>query len=253
MPLLLVLSVVLQFCCLVHMVKTGRPYWWIWVILIGSYLGVAVYVVTQVVPDLRNDPRARRAARGVVRAIDPARERRRIENELAVADTVQNRMRLGREVLALGDAAYAEELFASCLKGPHATDPDILLALAHAQFERGDAAATRRTLDTLIAANPSYESTDGHLLYARALETLGESDAALHEYETLARSYPGEEARWRYGDLLVRQQRHADARRVFDDMLRRERAAPAYYRRKEKDWLAQARSALAKLGPASIQ
>lgn len=251
MPILVALSVILQFCCLVHMVRSGRPYWWIWVILIGSYLGVAVYIVTQVLPELRNDPRARRAARNVVRAIDPARERKRIEAQLAVADTVQNRLHLAHECLALGDPVNAEELFASCLKGPHATDPDILLALAQAQFARGDAAAARKSLDTLIAANPDFQSSDGHLLYARALEALGETDAALHEYETLARSYPGEEARYRYADLLLRQSRYADARAVLDDMMRRERAAPSYYKRKEKDWLAQARTALARLGPRS--
>ena len=56
MPVLLIASVLLQFVCLVHMVRSGRPYWWIWVIMIGSYLGVAVYFFTQMLPDLRNDP-----------------------------------------------------------------------------------------------------------------------------------------------------------------------------------------------------
>jgi hypothetical protein len=248
MPLVIAGSVLLQFFCLVHMVRTGRPYWWLWIILVGSYLGSLVYIFTQVVPDLRRDPRARRAARNVVKSIDPERDRRRIAAQLDAADTVENRLRLAREALALGDAAQAEALFDSARKGPHADDPDILLGLAQAQFARGDAAATRATLDALIAANPAFRSADGHLLYACALEQLGEHDAALHEYEALATSYPGEEARVRYAGLLVARERHADARRVLDDIAKRERAAPAYYRRKEKDWLAQAKALRAKIG-----
>lgn len=248
MPLLIAGSVLLQFFCLVHMVRTGRPYWWIWIILLGSYLGALVYIFTQVVPDLRDDPRARRAARAVAKKIDPERERRRIAAELDVADTVENRLRLAREALALGDAQHAEALFESARKGPHASDPDILLGLAQAQFARGDAAATRTTLDALKAANPAYRSTDGHLLYARALEQVGELDAALDEYEALATSYPGEEARVRYAELLVRRERHADARRVLDEIAKRERAAPPYYRRKERDWLAQAKALRGRIG-----
>ena len=85
MPILVLVSLALQFFCLVHMVRSGRPYWWIWVIMLGSYLGVAVYVVTQVLPDLRHDPRSRQLARQVVHTFDPERQRRRIAQELEAA------------------------------------------------------------------------------------------------------------------------------------------------------------------------
>ena len=59
----------------------------------------------------------------------------------------------------------------------------------------------------------------------------------------------GEEARLRYGLLLKRLQRYADARRVFGDMLKRAKVAPGYYRRKEKPHLDAAKRELAALGP----
>src|SRR5690606_38484897 len=98
MPLLVIASIALQFFCIVHMIRSGRPYWWAFIIIIGSFLGSAVYIVTQVLPDLRYSYGAQRAVRRVKRAIDPQRERRRIEAELAVADTVTNRLRLAREI-----------------------------------------------------------------------------------------------------------------------------------------------------------
>ena len=93
------------------------------------------------------------------------------------------------------------------------------------------------TLDALIAANPKYRSSDGHLLYARALEAMGETAAALHEYETLAPGYPGEEGRARYAQLLLRDGQRDEAQAVFNDIIRRSSLAPDYYRRDQREWI----------------
>ena len=62
MPILVLLSLALQIACAVHVVRTRRELYWIWIILIGSYLGVVIYVIANVLPDLRHDPRARKTA-----------------------------------------------------------------------------------------------------------------------------------------------------------------------------------------------
>lgn len=242
MPILLIVSICLQVYCLIHMVRTGRPYWWIWVIMIGSYIGVTVYFVTQILPDLRNDPTARRAVRNVQKTIDPLRDKKRIAAQLEVADTIENRLRLAAECLDLGDLLNAEELYASCLRGPHATDPDIMLGLAKAQFGRGDAAAAKKTLDRLIESNPQFRSTEGHLLFAKSLEAIGDTAGALQEYETLAASYPGEEGRARYGMLLKRLDKPTEAQAVFEQILARAKVAPKYYQRAQREWIELARA-----------
>lgn len=244
MPLLLGLSILLQFICLVHVVRSGRPYWWILIILMGSYLGVAVYAFTQILPDLQNDPRARRAARGLAKKIDPQKDLRRLRDELTRADTVQNRLRLGAEFLEFGEAAEAEAVFRDCLRGMYATDPDILLSLAHAQFVQDKIADAHATLGTLIAANPDYKSADGHLLYARTLEGLDRLQEALAEYDVLDESFPGEEARVRKAELLIRLGRKDDARATLEKTLARTRIAPAYYRKAQSEWIERARKLL---------
>jgi hypothetical protein len=241
MPFVIVLSLVLQFICLVHMVRSGRPYWWLWVIMLGSYLGVAVYAVTQILPDLRNDPRSRRAARSVVRTFDPERQRRRVEAELAVADTMQNRLRLARECEELGDHARAESLLQSCLQGVHADNPDVMHQLARAQFGQHRFEQARATLDGLIQAHPTFRSPDAHLLYARALEGAGEHQRAIDEYAVAAEAFPGEEGRVRYARLLADMGRQAEAGEVMQQVLHRTRIAPAYYRRNNHRWIAEAK------------
>lgn len=250
MSIVFLLSIALQVGCAVHVVRSGRPLYWIWLIIIGSYLAVAVYVLIAVIPDLRHDPRGRQAVNRTVNLIDPQRRRRELQRQLELSDTVHNRRRLAEESLKLGDYTNARELYESLLTGMYATEPDFMLGLAQAQAGEGDFAATRGTLESLIAANPRYKSHDGHLLYARSLEALGQTDEALEEYRVLADSFPGEEGRFRYGRLLAKTARHDEARDVFATQIRRASLMPGYYRRKEQEWLKAAKAELGQLGGA---
>ena len=244
MHLLFILSVVLQFICLVHMVRSGRPYWWLWVIMLGSYLGVAVYFFTQILPELQRSPATRRAVRNVQRKLDPERDHKRIAAELEVADTVVNRSRLAEESMALGDFAAAASLYEGCLRGQHQGAPDLMVGLARAQFGAADFAAAKATLQALIAANPGFRSPEGHLLFARSLEALGDSTAALTEYSALAESFPGEEGRVRYALLLKRTGQLDEAHAVCKRVLQRVKVAPRYYQRENSEWIEQARAQL---------
>lgn len=249
MPILVLLSLALQIACAVHVVRTRRELYWIWIILIGSYLGVAIYLIANVLPDLRHDPRARKTASKMLDTVAPERRRKQIEQRLELADTVDNRRALAEECLNLGDYANAADLYRSILKGINANDVGFGIGLARAQVGLDDFAGAKQTLDQLYAANAQLRSSDADLLRARIDEALGDPDAALVRYRDLAMSYPGEEARYRYATLLVRRSRLREAREVFNDMLKRAKLSPGYYRRKEAQWLDAARRELASLGP----
>lgn len=244
---IILLSIALQIACCVHAVRTGRPLYWVFILLVFSYLAVLVYFIAEILPDLRYSPDARRAMRKVKDRIDPEREKRVASRQLGLADTLDNRRRLAAESLRSGDYAHAAELYGQSLKGLYATDPDLMLGLAKAQFGLGQAQQARDTLDALIAANPTFRSSDGHLLYARAVEDIGDIPAALHEYDAVVRGYPGEEARARYGLLLKRNGDPARAREVFREIVVRSDAAPKYYQREQRDWIELARRELKEL------
>ncbi len=133
------------------------------------------------------------------------------------------------------------------MRGLYRDDPHLMLGLAKAQFGLGQPQQTRQTLDALIAANPSFRSHDGHLLYARAVEGSGDTEAALHEYDTLAQGYPGEEARVRYAQLLQRIARNDQARAVYEQVLRHAAASPKHYQREQRAWVDLARKGLREL------
>ncbi|WP_242112226.1 tetratricopeptide repeat protein [Luteimonas aquatica] len=235
---ILILSALLQIGCAVHVVRTGRPMYWIFILLIGSFIAVAIYFFAEVLPGMRHSPGARRAIRGVHDRIDPERGKRRATRALDIADTQDNRRRLAEQSLLSGDYQQAAELYRSALKGLYKTDPNLLLGLAQAQFALDQPQQARQTLDELIAANPDFRSADGHLLYARAVEATGDVAAALHEYEAIvAGGHPGEEARVRYALLLKRQGESAKADALFAETLKRVKLSPGYYQREQREWV----------------
>jgi hypothetical protein len=113
--------------------------------------------------------------------------------------------------------------------------------MAEAQFLKqtpGDALAT---LERLSAADGNFRPMERRLLLAQVFEALGRSQDALTEYESLANQYPGEEARCRYGLLLLQTGQSEKAQEVFQRILLSARRSPRYYRKAQRKWIQTAR------------
>jgi len=245
MPVVAIVSFAIQLACAVHCVRSGRETYWIYIILFLPGFGWLLYVITQVLPELRYNRQLKRARSSFGKAVNPLGDVRRLEEQLEIADNIDNRLQLADACANSGQAHRAVELYQQCLTGPYVDDPHILLKLARVQFDLEQPAETRKTLDHLIAANPDFNSTDGHLLYARSLEKLGETQAALEEYAALEDAYPGEEARIRYAGLLKKNGEVEMAVELYRKTLLRSKRAPKYYQRAQKRWIRIARDNLA--------
>lgn len=237
MPIAFIVSILLQAGLVIHCIKTGRNTIWIWVIVLLPVAGPLAYVAVELLPDLFGSRTAKRAMRGVQKTLDPERDLRRLESEARATGGIASRKRYADELMRQKKFAEAEGVYRETLTGLYAQDADLMLALAQAQFAKGDAAAARGTLDDLIRLNPEFKSADGHLLYARALEGEGNVAKALEEYATLVEYYPGAEATVRYVRLLRANGRGGDADRLRSELLDRARIAPAHFRRTQKEWL----------------
>jgi len=238
------ISILVQVGLVVHCIRTGRNFMWVWVLVFAPLIGGIAYALIEILPGLFASTTAKRAARGVRRAIDPHQELRRYEAEAQRAGDVASSQRYADELVRQGRAAEAIVVYRKALRGLYEHDPNLLLGLARAQFESGAPAEARATLDALIAGNPQFRAPDGHLLYARALEAEGNHDKALAEYKVLAGYYAGAEASLRYAQLLARNGQRELARSTLTGLLEHARLAPRHYQKAQADWLAQARREL---------
>jgi hypothetical protein len=185
---------------------------------------------------MMSNRRSHRAAAGVVGVLDPGRGLRDATRLVEMTPTAKNKAGLAEQYMLAGRTAEAVALYRETLTGIHETDPGMMLGLARALHAQGDAAGTEHVLEALRAANPRYNSSEGHLLYARSLEEQGKSAAALEEYAALVNYFPGQEARVRYGMLLDKCDRQIEARRLYDEVIQAIEYGPRHQYREQREW-----------------
>ena len=241
---LLMISGLISLALVVHCIKTGRNTIWVYVLVVlltfAPFVGPAIYIAAEILPDLWRSRGSQRAVRGLRTTLDPEGNLRKFENEMQVTGNVASKQKYADELVRLGRAKEALPIYRTCLTGGFADDPKLLLGYARAQFEAGEAAAARQTLDDLIAKHPDFKSADGHLLYARALEEEGNSEKALSEYAALVDYFAGAEAAVRYARLLIRSDQRPLAQQTLKALLDRAKFAPAHYRKAQREWLDEA-------------
>lgn len=245
MPTIGILVVLAQIACAVHVVRSGRNYIWIYLVVFVPVIGMAAYFLAEILPEFLRGRTAHRVASGMGQAIDPGRSLREALRRVQITPTTENKMALAEQYRLAGKPDAAIALYREALTGIHATDPAMMLGLARALFAQGDAAAAQSTLEALREANPSYNSPEGHLLYARSLEAQGKVEAALKEYQALIAYYPGQEARCRYALLLQQSGHGEEARHLFDEICQLIEYGPRHQRRAQRQWYDLARRARA--------
>src|SRR5262249_55363591 len=171
---------------------------------------------------------------------DRARQSRTLAEELEIADTIAARLALAEACPTLGKFDEAWRHYDDVLAQPMGDEPAYALGKARAEFGLGRPQDAITTLDALRRRWPDYQSADGHLLYARALEQSGRSSEALEEYEAVATYYAGAEARVRWALLLGKVGRRTEAKRLCTEVLTRMKRAPKYVRKAQAEWIAVA-------------
>src|SRR3954453_6973211 len=201
MPIVLVLAVI-NILLIIHAAKTGRFSPWGFIILMMPGIGAIAYVAMELIPSWFGTRQGRQARQSLGRAIDRDKRYRALKEQIEIADTIANRAALAEECLVRGRYREAEAQYDEILAKPLGDEPGNVLGKARALFGDGRLAATVELLDRLRERWPDYESAEGHLLYARALEDSGRLAEATDEYRELSGYYAGAEPRVRYGLAL---------------------------------------------------
>jgi hypothetical protein len=242
--LVLIVGFLIAMC--VHVVRSGRELFWIWIILIVfPPVGALVYFIAVVLPELIRGPTARKLGRAAQETLDPARAYRDAKAAHDVAPTVHNQMKLAAAAAELGRHAEAEALYDQALQGVHADDPALLLCRAKALVELGRPAEALPLLEKLSEEGKEGRTPQAVLALARALEGLGRRIEAEKAYEWAAPRFPGLEGVARQAAFLAREGRRPEAEAALAEIDRRIDRANPHFRREARAWRDFAAQAIA--------
>ena len=245
MPLLGAVVLLIQFCFAYHALKTGRPYWWIFVIMAFPIMGCVIYYFVEVFPRTRESAKAERAINKVVsnisRAIDPEKDLRERVGQAELNPSIDNRIALARECVASGMPGEAAKLYRSCLTGPFSKDLNIRFGLLEAELAAGEYTTARGTADALLRENAGFKDGDVRLLLARALEGAGDVNAAEGAYVDAVNAFRGEEAKYRYGAMLKSIGQIERANVFFREVVKNAERSPRFYQDAQSEWIKAAK------------
>ncbi len=230
---------ILQILALVHVVRRRPETYWIWIILLGGFLGAAAYIVVEVAPDTRLlgdffKGFHRRSRIQQLEAIILDNPSSGNYEELADLLLDQKQYARARDCYDKAIAARANSMDAFYRRG--------LCSLALKDNLRAVA-----DLEHVVGHEQRYDHdrAAGFLAQAYGLEGQAEKADALFATATQFSNAP--EIHYNYARFFQAQGRTNEAREVVQRMLDRKRTMPRYLQRLERPWFRKANSLLKEL------
>jgi hypothetical protein len=239
---LFLVMILIQVCCVVHLIRNNRNSLWLWAIILLPIAGSAAYVVVEVLPGLAQRREVRAAKSAAIRKFDPDRDLRAAREALETTDTAANRTALADALAEKGAWGDAVLHYRAALAKMPVGDRNAQIKLARALLESGDSAAARRQLETLPESGSQTANDSAGLLLARALQACGDNAKALALYADVGLRLAGAEAQCRQAALLIEQGRNREALPLLEEAARRAKKIDRFERAREGemyDWAAR--------------
>jgi hypothetical protein len=241
---MLILTYLPSVLCGIHVVRTGREMFWLWLFIIGPLIAPAFYLFAVLVPEWTGGRTARGVGRAAQQALDPERDYRNAMRALEDTPTIGNRMKVAQAAAALGRWSDAEAQWAQCVEGHWAEDPTILLGHANALLELERYAEALQRVEQLKALGREGATPVVALAFARAYEGLGRNDDADDAYRFAADRVPGLESGARYVAFMAKTGRREDAEIGMAEIERRLQKIAPPLRAEARIWRDMAAKAL---------
>jgi len=240
-------SLLIQIALCVHVYKTGRPYWWMWIILMASFVGALIYVLVELLPELRA---VGRRSGGPAWFVPQRVVIQRAREELEEGPTIQRRFTLASLLFDHGQREEADSVATEAVGGVFKTDPEVIAEVAWYKVELGKYDEAQRLLDNAAGKIQKTTALKLQVLRGRILLGRRQYKPALELFTGLMAEGLGEEPRYYRALCLAGLGDRTQAGALLQDITKAYRKGNTIWRRAEKPWYQSAKRKLQELTAA---
>jgi len=235
-------GIVLQALALLHFVRRRPDSFWLFIIIMGGWVGALVYIAAEVIPDA-----------GLLRDVFQVFPRRKrikfLEAAVLENPSIGNYEELGDLYLDDGRFAKARECFDRIIS-PRTDSIDPLYRRALAALAMNDLQPAADDLTRVVGMDPKYDYHRAAGLLAHVLGRLERNDEAAARFEEVTQISTLSETQYHYAAFLAATGRGDAAREWAQRVLAKKLTMPAYMRRRERKWFRKAKALIKRLPAA---
>jgi hypothetical protein len=223
-----------QIVALVHFVRRRPDWYWLWIILMGGFVGAAAYIIVNVLPDV---DLAREVYSGFGR-------RTRIEAlEAAILDnpSAGNYEDLAELYWEQKEYAQARQAYDHAI----AARSDSVHAFYHralCAMELKDFSGALPDFEHVVRTDPKHDYGRAAALLAHAYAMTGQAERAAALFAEVTQTMTTPETLYNYACFLNLQGRLDEAREWAQKILLKKRTMPRFQQRREQVWFRKANS-----------
>lgn len=236
------LILVLQAVCVFHAIRSQNQNKWIWIIVFLPVVGCIAYIFSEILT--KNKIQNTQVV--LNKAINPGGQVKKLEQELKVSDSFENRIALADAYLSINRLLEAQELYEESLNGIFKDNQHVIQQLCKVYYLLEKYPNTLPLIEK-IKANKEFNSSETHIIYALTLEQLGRYDQAEKEFLSMFAKFSNYECRFNYGQFLVRRNKIAGAKEIFEQLLEESYHLKGFERKHNRIWFSGAREELKKI------
>ncbi|PYU41570.1 MAG: hypothetical protein DMG54_19270 [Acidobacteria bacterium] len=228
-----------QIFAIVHFVRRRPENYWFYVIFFLGWLGAAVYIVAEVIPDLG-------LLRGVFQGFGRRSRIQKVETDILDNPSPANYEELGELYRDQGQYEKAREAFNRAITG---RSDSIYTFYSRAQSSLGmnDLAAAIPDLERVVAGDRKFDYYRAAGLLANAYAQTGQLERADPVFAEVTQISTTPETLYNYASFLKTANRRDESREWAQKLLAKKRTLPRYMQRRERPWFRKGKALLKEL------
>jgi len=231
-----------QIFAIVHFVRRRPENYWFYVIFFLGWLGAAVYIVAEVIPDLG-------LLRGVFQGFGRRSRIQKVETDILDNPSPANYEELGELYKDQGQYEKARDAFNRAITG---RSDSIYTFYSRAQSSLGmnDLAAAIPDLERVVAGDRKFDYYRAAGLLANAYAQTGQLERADQVFAEVTQISTTPETLYNYASFLKTANRRDESREWAQKLLAKKRTLPRYMQRRERSWFRKGKALLKELASA---